>query len=312
MATDSPSTNMAQEAGEKPQTVTDEKIGKLLRRVWKNASESPTGSAWGSTSDILVETPGESEEDTGEDTTESSNSSTSCFSESSEDGKDGSESGESLAKTAETDGASGINLNDSTSYLSDSSEDKADDSRSAESLARMAEVDSASSSSSNDNDYGKNDLPVPHPTNDAWRAKFWSSDGYRRVPTTRLISSDEWLNVIKSNHDKLIHLSQRNALVLANLAQARYKEFLRDLEGKSHNPEVGNDDIDLERPLYPIARDNVSKGTAAKLLRATLKAREAAEIAEALSICPSHLIKNVKDMEDILEYADNIKEKCRA
>lgn len=96
------------------------------------------------------------------------------------------------------------------------------------------------------------------------------------------MSSDKWLNVIKSNHDKLIHLSPRNALVLANLARASYKELLRDLEGKSHNPEVGNDDIDLERPLYPIARDNVSKGTAGKLLKATLKAREAAEIAEAL------------------------------
>ena len=221
MATDSPSTNMAQEAGEKPQNVTDEQIRKLLGRVWK----------------------------------------------------------------------------------------KADVSRSVESLARMAETDSASGNSSNDNDYGKNDLPAPYPTNDAWRAKFWSSDGHRRVPTTRLMSSDECLNVMKSNHDKLIHLSRRNALVLAKLAQARYKEFLRDLEGKSHNPEVGNDDIDLERPLYLIARDNISKGTAAKLLRATLKAREAAEIAEALSIRPSHLMKNVKDMEDILGCVDNIKEK---
>ena len=312
MATDSLSTNVAHEAGEKPQTVTDEQMGKLLGRVSKKAAESPTGSAWGSTSDILVETPGESEEDTGEDTTESSNSSTSYLSESSEDGRDGSESGESLASMAETDSASGINSNDLTNCLSDSSGNKADGSRSAESLARTVKIDSASGKNSNDNDHGENDLPVPHPTNDVWIAKFWSSDGHRRVPTTRLIISDEWLNVIKSNHDKLIHLSRRNALVLADLAQARYKEFLRDLEGKSHNPEVGNDDIDLERPLYPIARDNVSKGTAAKLLRATLKAREAAEIAEALSLCPSHLIKNVKDMEDIMGCVDNIKEKCRA
>ena len=74
--------------------------------------------------------------------TESSNSSTSYFSESSEDRREDLEPGESLARTAETDGASGINSNDSTSYFCDSSDDMVDDSKSVESLARMAETDS--------------------------------------------------------------------------------------------------------------------------------------------------------------------------
>ena len=263
---DSPSNNMTQ-GDEHRQGVTAKQTSDPLERVRKQATEGPTGSVWGSTSEVLVENTDDMEGDVEESWT------------------------------------------DTERDLSSSSEGDTDDSGTNDPLKESDQENDANDDSANDDKHGRSDLPAPHSTEDAWKAKFWPLAGHRRIPTNPLTSADA-VKLMQSNHDTLISGTRRVALLLAEQAQAIYTRFLRDLEGKCLHPEI-DEDIDLERPFCPIARGNVSNEVARELLRATLKARKAVEIAEALSMYPSHLIENVRYMEGMLLCVEGIKDNYR-
>ncbi|KAL2045248.1 hypothetical protein N7G274_002331 [Stereocaulon virgatum] len=115
------------------------------------------------------------------------------------------------------------------------------------------------------------------------------------------MSLDDCSKRARIEHELWTILAQNTAPESAQPAQPSYKEFTQGLQGEFRKSEAGDNEVNLEGPLHPLFGDNSFEIAIKDLLKATLKAREATETAEALALYPSHLINHLDDV-DVLQF----------